>query len=189
MIRIALVGSVGSGKTFISKLFGYPVFNADKSVAKIYSKNKRVLIKLKKNIPNFFTSLPIKKKDLIKAIVDKEENIKKISKIVHPEVRKDLRNFIKKNKRRKIVVLDIPLFLENRLNKKDDIIIFIQSPKEEVFRRIKKRKNFNRTILRKLEELQLPLGLKKRKSKYIIKNNFNKNYVYKNVKNILSKIL
>ena len=41
MIRIALVGGIGSGKTFISNLFGYPVFNADKSVSKIYSNNKK----------------------------------------------------------------------------------------------------------------------------------------------------
>ena len=48
MIRIALVGDIGSGKTFISRLFRYPVFNADESVAKIYSKNKKVYFKLKK---------------------------------------------------------------------------------------------------------------------------------------------
>ena len=50
MIRIALVGDIGSGKTFISKLFGYPVFNADKIVAKIYYKNKKIFFKIKKKI-------------------------------------------------------------------------------------------------------------------------------------------
>jgi dephospho-CoA kinase len=50
MIRIALVGSIGSGKTFISNLFGYPVFNADESVNKIYSNNKKIFYKLKKKI-------------------------------------------------------------------------------------------------------------------------------------------
>ena len=48
MIRIALTGGIGSGKTFISKLFGYPVFNADEVVTKIYAKNKNVYLKLKK---------------------------------------------------------------------------------------------------------------------------------------------
>ena len=48
MIRIALVGDIGSGKTFISKLFKLPVFNADKIVAKIYYKNRNVNLLLKK---------------------------------------------------------------------------------------------------------------------------------------------
>ena len=69
MIRIALVGSIGSGKTFISNLFGYPVFNADESVSKIYSNNKKIFYKLKKRLPKFFTDPPIKKEELIKAIV------------------------------------------------------------------------------------------------------------------------
>ena len=58
MIRIALTGDIGSGKTFISKLFGYPVFNADEVVIKIYKKNKKVFSKLKKKLPNTFTKFP-----------------------------------------------------------------------------------------------------------------------------------
>ena len=97
MIRIALVGDIGSGKTFISKLFRYRVFNADESVAKIYLKNKKVYHKLKKELPEFFTKFPVKKNELIKSIIKNKDNIQKISTIVHPEVRKDLQKFTKKN--------------------------------------------------------------------------------------------
>ncbi len=189
MIKIALVGDIGSGKTFISKLFGWPVFNADDSVAKIYSKNKRIYISLKKNIPNFFTSFPVQKKDLINAIIKNENNLKKISKIIHPEVRKDLKQFLKKNKKKVGVVLDIPLYLENKLNNKKDIIIFIQSSKKDSLRKIKKRNNFNNQLLKKLRKFQLPLDVKKRKSHYVIKNNFKKHLARKNVKDILDSIL
>ena len=48
MIKIALVGEIGSGKSFISKLFGYPVFNADKEVNHIYLNNAACFNKLKK---------------------------------------------------------------------------------------------------------------------------------------------
>ena len=95
MIRIALVGSIGSGKTFISNLFGYPVFNADESVSKIYSNNKKIFYKLKKRLPKFFADPPVKKEELIKAIVENKSSLNIISKIVHPEVRKDLQKFIK----------------------------------------------------------------------------------------------
>ena len=39
MIRIAVVGEIGSGKTYIARLFGLPVFNADNEVADIYKKD------------------------------------------------------------------------------------------------------------------------------------------------------
>ena len=48
MKKIALVGDIGSGKTFFSKLFKVPVFNADHEVSKLYQKNKNVFRKLKK---------------------------------------------------------------------------------------------------------------------------------------------
>ena len=189
MIRIALVGGIGSGKTFISKLFGYPVFNADNSVAKIYSKNKKIYYKLKNEFQGSFTSFPIKKIEIMNVIIQNSNNIKKISKIIHPEVRKDLQKFLKKNIKKKIVILDIPLFLENKLNRKKDIIVFVQSSNKESFKKVKKRKNFNNLIYENLKKLQFSLKFKKRKSQYVIKNNYNKNLARKNVKDILNRIL
>ena len=189
MIRIALVGGIGSGKTFIAKLFGYPVFNADDSVAKIYSKNKKIYLKLRNRLTKFFFNFPIKKKELIEAIIKNNNNIKIISKIVHPEVRKDLQKFLKKNIRRKAVILDIPLFLENKLYKKKDIIIFVESSRVEAFKRIKKRKNFNSSVFDHLRRLQFSLKYKKKISHFVIKNKFNRSLAKKNVKYILERIL
>ena len=53
MIRIAVVGGIGSGKSYIAKLFGYPVFNADIEVAKLYKKNRTCYKRLKKTLPNY----------------------------------------------------------------------------------------------------------------------------------------
>ena len=41
MIRIGILGDIGSGKSFVSKAFGYPVFNADSEVGKLYKKNRK----------------------------------------------------------------------------------------------------------------------------------------------------
>ena len=51
MIKIALIGEIGSGKTFISRCFKYPSFNADAEVAKIYKTNIQCFKKLKKKFP------------------------------------------------------------------------------------------------------------------------------------------
>tara|TARA_B110000438_G_C15605716_1_gene560030 strand:+ start:134 stop:712 length:579 start_codon:yes stop_codon:yes gene_type:complete len=188
MIRIGIVGDIGSGKSHIAKLFGYPVFNADQEVADLYEKNRRCFVKLKKIFPKYITSFPINKRLLVNAIIDNDSNLKKITKIIHPEIRLKMNRFIKKNKEKKIIVLDIPLLIENKLSKKNDILIFVDAKKKEIIKRLKKRPHFNAKIISKLRRLQLSLEVKKRKSNFVIKNNFKNNVAKKNVKKI-KKIL
>ena len=188
MIRIAVIGDIGSGKSYISKIFGYPVFNADVEVSKLYKKNKKCYMKLKKALPNYIFSFPVKKISILNAIIANENNLKKIVKIIHPEIRMLMNKFIKKNKLRKFIILDIPLLIENKLNKKNDILVFIDAKKKEINKRLKKRNNFNLKIINKFKIIQLPLESKKLKSDYVIKNNFN-NSIKKSVKLTLKKII
>jgi len=189
MKRIGILGDIGSGKSYIAKCFGFPVFDADLEVAKIYKENKKVFQKLKKELPLYFHSFPIKKKEIIDAILSNKRNLKKIIKIVHYEVRKKMNNFLTKNKNKKIVVLDIPLLLENKINKKKDILVFVESKKSEISKRLKKRKNFNMQILNNFKKIQLSLDLKRKKSQFIIKNNFRKNSVKIRVKEIIEDLI
>ena len=189
MIRIAVLGDIGSGKSHIAKLFGYPVFNADAEVARLYRKSRKCYNRLKKVLPAYIVSFPIKKNEISKAIIADKWNLKKIVKIVHPEVRFSMNNFIKKNKSKKFVILDIPLLIENKINKKNDVLIFVDSKKKEIKKRLKKRSNFNVKIAKKFKKLQLPIELKKKKSDFIIKNNFKNKSVKKNVKKVIKKIL
>ena len=189
MIRIGIVGSIGSGKSYIAKKFGYPVFSADTEVSKIYRKSKKCFKRLKKTFPKYIFSFPIRRKELSNAVMKNKDNIKKINKIVHPEVRLRMKKFIKKNKKKKVVILDIPLLLENRINKKKDIIIFIEAKKKEIKKRLKKRPNFNLKIFNRLTKCQISLEIKKRRSNFIIKNNFNNRTIEKNINILLAKIL
>ena len=189
MIKIGILGKIGSGKSFVAKSFGYPVFNADEEVSKIYKKEKKIFLKLRKVLPKYIYSFPINKKEVLSAILANENNLKKIVKIIHLEVRKKLNIFLKNNKKKKIVILDIPLLLENKINKKDDILLYVQSKRSDILKRLIKRKNFNKKLINKFKNLQLPLDYKKKKSHYIIKNNFTKKSVKKEVKIILNKIL
>ena len=100
-----------------------------------------------------------------------------------------MNDFLKKNKNKNFIVLDVPLLLENKINKKKDILVFVESKKSEIFRRLKKRKNFNMKILNNFKKIQLPLVLKKKKSQFIIKNNFKKNSVKIRVKEIINNLI
>ena len=131
MIRIGIIGDIGSGKSYVAKQFGFPVFNADNEVNKIYKKDRKCFKKLKKTFPNHIFSFPIKKKELSRAASENKNNVKKINKIVHPEVRLRMKKFIKKYKKKKAVVLDIPLLLEGKINKKKDILVFVEAKKKK----------------------------------------------------------
>ena len=189
MIRIAVLGDIGSGKSYVAKQFGYPVFNADVEVAQLYRKSRNCYKKLKKALPKYIVSFPINKIEISKAIMGGQHNLKKIVKIIHPEVRSRMNNFIKKNKNKKIVILDIPLLIENKINKKNDILIFIDAKKKEINKRLKRKLNYNLKILKKFKDLQLPLEFKRQQSDFVIKNNFKNNSIKKNVKKVLEKII
>ena len=97
--------------------------------------------------------------------------------------------FLKKNRNKKIIILDIPLLLENKINKKNDFLVFVQSKQLDILKRLRKRPNFDSRLMRKFKNIQLPLDYKKKKSQFIIKNNFTDKSVKKGVNKILIAIL
>jgi len=189
MIKIGILGEIGSGKSYVAKNFGYPVFNADYEVAKLYQQNKKVFYKLKTQLPKYINSFPIDKVEISNAILANKSNLKKIIKIVHFEIRKKMNVFLKKNKNKKVVILDIPLLLENKINKKKDILVYVKSKKSSILKRLKKRKNFNSKLLKKFRDIQYSDNYKKKKSHFVIENDFTKKTVIVGIKSILKKIM
>ena len=189
MLKIGILGDIGSGKSFIARQFGCPVFNADKEVNKIYKKNRHCYKKLRDKLPKYIKSYPINKIELSKAIIANNKNLRKVVNIVHPIVRKEMNFFLKRNNKRKMVVLDIPLLIENKLNKKKDILIFIDAKKKEINSRLKKRINYNKKLIDNFRKIQKPLAFKKKLSTYIIKNNFKLLTIKKRVKLIKADII
>ena len=188
MIIVSIVGDIGSGKTYVSRLFKIPRFSADIEVKKLYKNNKNCFNALKKKFPKFISTFPIKKKELSNLIKNNLSHLKKIGLIVHPYIRKKLKVFLKKNKNKKMVVLDIPLYLENKMNKKDDIIVFLKTKKKDVEKNLRKRKNYNKKLLNILRESQFSLIKKKIKSNYVLINDYNSAIMKKKV-NILKFII
>ena len=184
MIRIALVGEIASGKTFVAKCFRLPSFNADLEVKKIYKTNKHCFIKLNRKFPNNIKHYPIKKSE-IKQILNKS-NIKRLSKIVHPYVRFNLKKFERKHSKKKFIVLDIPLLIENKLYKKSDILIGIKTSKKIINKRLKKRRSYNKKISDILRNQQFNINRKFKLCDYIIENNSHRNNILKKIK-ILKK--
>ena len=95
-----------------------------------------------------------------------------------------MNKFLSKNRTKKLVVLDIPLYLENKLNKKGDVLIFVEAKRKDIQKRLKNRKYFNEELNRNLKSLQLSLTIKKKLSNFVIKNTFNATKIKNDVKRL-----
>jgi len=191
MIKICVVGSIGSGKTYISKLLAgtmFPIFNADEEVNNVY-KQKSIFLKLKKILPKYISSFPINKQELIQAISSNQGCLKKIIKIVHPEVRKKMKLFLQKNKNKKAVILDIPLLLENKLNEPEDVIICIEAQQKMLDKKLQQRPGYNKKMVSMLRKIQLPIEEKKSRADFVLENNYNKKTMQLRVKELLDRII
>lgn len=191
MIKICVVGSIGSGKTYISKLLAgkkFPIFNADEEVSNVY-KQKSIFAKLKKTLSKYIASYPINKQELIQAISSNQNNLKKIIKIVHPEVRKKMKLFLQKNKSKKVVIMDIPLLLENKLHEPEDVIICIDANQKLLDAKLKQRPSYNKKMISILRKIQLPIEEKKLLADFVLVNNYNKKTMQLRVKELLGRIV
>ena len=179
MIKIGILGDIGSGKSYVAKNFGYPVFNADYEVAKLYKEDKKIFNKLKKILPKYIHKFPVEKKEISNAILAQKNNLTKIIKIVHLEIRKKMNIFLKKHNKSKIVILDIPLLLENKINNKKDTLVFVESKKSNILKKLKKRKNFNQKLLKMFKDIQLSANYKKKSLSSLLKMILQKNLLKK----------
>jgi|TARA_B110000305_G_C19357496_1_gene597660 dephospho-CoA kinase len=192
MIKICIVGDIGSGKTYISNLFSKNknlIFNADLEVNKIYNYNKNIFNKLKKKLPHFIKTFPTNKSEIHNAIIFNKSNLKKIIKIIHPEIRKKMNIFLKNNNKQKFVILDIPLLLENKLNKSEDVIVYVDAKKNILQKYLKKRAGYNQKIVEILKEMQILPERKKELSDIVIENNFNPKKMRLRARQVLDSII
>ena len=180
MIRIGITGSLASGKTTASKILSSkkgPLFSADKAVKELY-KNKRFkqLLSKKFKIKNNNQI----KESLKKLLMEKKENIKKLEKMIHPLVRKKMKNFTSQNKNKKFLFYEIPLLIESKLMKQFNLVIFIKAKKQLRLRRFQS-KSGNKELFNVLNNKQMNDTQKIKYCDYVVVNEKNLNILKKNL--------
>ncbi len=135
MIKIGITGSLASGKSTVARLISrnkYPIFNADNAVKTLYK--KRIFTKKIQKQFHFKNTRNLKNK--IKNLIKKDKKIlKKLEMILHPLVRKEMGEFIKKKKNNKITIFEIPLLIESKLTRYFDFVVFVGAKKNIRLRR------------------------------------------------------
>ena len=186
MIKIGITGSLASGKTTASKILSYgrgPLFSADKEVKKLFKdKNFKKQLSRKFNIKNdnFI------KKNIKKIILGNNKNIEKLEKIIHPQVRINMKKFTSKNKNRKLLFYEIPLLIESKLMKYFNIIIFVKAKRSLRLKRFKS-KSGNKKLFDLFNKKQLNDNKKIKFCDFVVVNEKDLKILKKNLLDIVSK--
>ena len=191
MVRVGILGSVGSGKSYVANIFreiGFNIFSADNEVANIYKNNKIINKKIAKFFKLKLYKSKINKQELRASLKKTPNKFRFLNKIIHPTVRKKLDFFLTKYKKNKLVVLDVPLLVENKMFNFVDIFILVKTGSSSFLSRIKKRKNLDKQFLNILKKQQTSEKIKENYADFIIYNS-SKNKVKLQVKKIIDKIL
>ena len=187
MIKIGITGSLASGKSTVAKLMSrkkYAIFSADNTVKNLYKK-KIFISKVKKKF-NFKNTRNLKNK--IKNLIKKDKKtLKKLERILHPLVRREMREFIKKKKKSKITIFEIPLLIESKLTRYFDFVVFVGAKKNIRLRRYVA-KGGNKKIFTILEKRQKKPSKMIKISDYVIYNNKSIKSLKKNIKKFLLNV-
>ena len=175
---IAITGGIGSGKsTFCSKLKekGFKIHSSDEQVAKIYKNPEKKFVTYLRSIglSKSISKKNIDKKIISKIIFENKQIRKKLELYIFKIVRKKRSDFIKqeKDKKTRLIFIDIPLLFENNLEKKFYKVISIIASKQVRLKRLKKTRKMTETQFKNILRSQTSDVIRKKKSDYVIYNN------------------
>ena len=172
-IILGLTGSIGMGKTTTAKMFakyGIPVWEADTSVHKLYSKEGEAVELFKEKFPSSIVNNEVSRAELKKLINDDERNLKTIETLIHPLVSNDRKRFVKAAEKKNIplIVLDIPLLFEKGHEKSVDYIVVVSVTKETQRKRVLKRNTMTPEMVEKILKIQMSDAEKRQKADFVI---------------------
>ena len=175
---IAITGGIGSGKsTFCTKLKekGFKIHSSDEQVAKIYKNPDKKFITYLRTIglSKSISKKNIDKKIISKIIFENKQIRKKLELYIFKIVRKKRSDFIKQEKEKKtrLIFIDIPLLFENKLEKQFHKVISIIASKQVRLKRLKKTRKMTETQFKNIIRSQTSDVIRKNKSDYVIYNN------------------
>ena len=192
---IAITGGIGSGKsTFCSKLKekGFKIHSSDEQVAKIYKNPEKKFVTYLRTIglSKSISKKNINKKIISKIIFENKQIRKKLELYIFKIVRKKRSDFIKQEKEKKtrLIFIDIPLLFENNLEKQFNKVISIIASKQVRLKRLKKTRKMTENQFKNITRSQTSDIIRKKKSDYVIYNNSTlKDYKIK-INKLISKL-
>jgi len=176
MLKIGITGGIGSGKTFIAKIFthlGIPVYYADQRTKELYNTNKNLkhLLITTYGKQIYLPSGHINIEFLRNLIFNNPDKRKEINKIVHPFVIADFNEWYNTKKHAPYILKESALLFETETFKQMNFNILVTAPNTIKIKRIQQRDKIKPSEIRKIMATQMNDKEKKKKADFIIINN------------------
>lgn len=171
MIKIGLTGSIGMGKSAVSKMFrrfGVPVFDADAEVHKLQGPGGALVARIEARFPGTTGPKGVDRQKLGAAVLGKTDELRALERIVHPAVYHVRQHFLLQNRSRPMVVLDIPLLFEKGGAKQVDVTVVVSAPAFLQTRRVLRRPGMTAAKLKHIRHLQVPDHVKRQRADFVI---------------------
>ncbi len=194
MIIVGLTGSIGMGKSFVARQFrrlGAAVFDADKAVHRMLQSKGSAVATVSKLFPEARDDDKIDRKRLAEIVYKDPKALAKLEDILHRKVRLEELKFIKESfkRRRKMVVLDIPLLFETGFNRYCDFVVVALAPEFIQRNRVIKKRGVDEKKFKAILSRQLSAGQKAELADFVINTGLDKGSAVRMVKKIYKDIL
>ena len=195
MKKIAITGKIGTGKSVLLnqfKFLGYKTYSSDQMVKDLYAKDKLIINEIKKLNSNLILNKKIRFDELSNKAFKEPSFLLKLEKIIHPRLhhirsRIIKTNQINRNMNRNIIVFEIPLLFEKKLQNNFDLVILLKCQKYLQIKRVLKRENMNREKFYNINKKFIPERKKIILSDYVINSGIGKNHTMSKIKELIKE--
>ena len=195
MKKIAITGKIGTGKSVLLnqfKFLGYKTYSSDQMVKDLYAKDKHIINEIGKVNPSLILNKKIRFDELSNKAFKEPGLLLKLEKIIHPRLhyirsRIIKTNQINSNANRNIIVFEVPLLFEKKLQNNFDLVILLKCQKYLQIKRVLKRENMNRKKFENINKRFIPERKKSILSDYVINSGIGKNHTMSKIKELIKK--
>jgi dephospho-CoA kinase len=193
--KIAITGQIGTGKSVLLnqfKFLGYKTYSSDQMVKELYAKDKHIINEIKKLNPSLVLNKKIRFDELSNKAFKEPGFLLKLEKLIHPRLHHIRSRIIKTNQinrniNRNIIVFEVPLLFEKRLQNNFDLVILLKCQNYLQIKRVLKRKNMNREKFENINKKFIPERKKIILSDYVINSGIGKNHTMSKIKELIKK--
>ena len=195
MKKIAITGQIGTGKSVLLnqfKFLGYKTYSSDQMVKDLYAKDKHVINEIRKLNPNLILNKKIRLDELSNKAFKEPSFLLKLEKIIHPRLHHIRSRIIKTNQinrniNRNIIVFEVPLLFEKKLQNNFDLVILLKCQNYLQVERVLKRENMNREKFENINKKFIPERKKIILSDYVINSGIGRNHTMSKIKELIKK--